>query len=204
MSLQNRSDSQKQAQKYQGGNIPLPADACNSGLIARAFPDSSYNRSRGSGVACNQISGANSPGKIRTLRQVTTLVLGGENGRMATRCTSAPSRVFAIGSENRQCPLCVNAIDCSPRDVNRVEDVSKSNASLVNFHPGQPEDQNYYVGQQGKGGKHGKHCICTGIYSCYINRQQQQTDGGNSHYATKSGIEYLHDSNHPARKGVFA
>ena len=204
MQLEAQGYNQQNDQSNDRLEVPGARYARNQVVVSLGFPNASYNSSRSTRVAGDQIAWSHGAGKVGAFRKVSSLILGGKDGSVSSWSAGAPGGVFLFTGKQGQCPTGVNPCNCTPGNVEGSENISESYPALINLHPGKPKEQNHKVTNESHARQHAEATLGAFGSENHTEYQGQQQHDANGQNAAEFRSKNLHDSNHLVSKGVFA
>jgi hypothetical protein len=155
-------------------------------------------------LATNQVSRSNRASQIGTLWQMASLVLGGEERSVSSRCSSTPSRVSLFTAVKRQSPAGVDSTNGTKRYFDGSKDIYQSDLALTNLNlrvvetrPGQQKAQSHWGQALGKAPK-------ASFFDTCPHCQDHDSQYHPGDYLAKARAKDLHLVNDSLAGGVFA
>ena len=203
------TQSDKQQQGNQGAAMPSNGYwFTDTWKVARNIPQvlpEPTNVGGGSTrFTANQISRSNRAGQIGAFGQMATLVLGGEERSVSSRCGSTPSRVSLFTAVKRQGPTSVDSTDGTQRYFDGSKDIYEPDLALTNLNLGvvetRPGEQKAHAHRSQALGKAPKARFFDACPQCQDHDSQYHPGD----YLAKARAKDLHLVNDSLAGGVFA
>jgi hypothetical protein len=144
------------------------------------------------GVAGDEIAGTNGSREVGSLGQVLTLVATRDHGGVTAGCGCGPDRDTSVFQKEGQSPLGVDALNRSPLNLVRRDDVADIDARLANDESGSPEccvNGQCEECSNADSTKGVDDVACCGVGCCGATEDKNKDNG---QYSTRAGHESRH------------
>ena len=203
--LESQRKTREQNQNQNGFGVPMGLNlGASVNLVSDWLPQGSDGCCGGTRGSGHQISGPNGSSQVATFRKVSSLVFGGKERSVTTRCNSTPGRVFLASNKQGQGPTGVNAANRIDWHFKGSENIDQQKLALANFNAGsierRPNRKNHQAGwdQAQRKAPEARFGIA--------GTKRKQHDGGNypGNCFTETRSKDLHIANDSLAPGVFA
>jgi hypothetical protein len=203
------TQSSKQQQGNQGAAVPGNDNLVTGRRkvtlnISEALPEPTNVGGGSTRLTANQIARSNRAGKVGSLGQMASLVLGGKEGSVPSRRGSAPSRVSLFTAVKRQGPAGIDAANRTKWYIDGSKYIyqphfapTNLDSGVIEASPGEQKAQAYWSQALRK----------TPKASFLKTRPQRQAQNAQHHpgdYLAKARAKDLHLVNDSLARGVFA
>ena len=182
-------------ERSNGPKVPGRVDARNQILPLSFFPTVSNYGGRGPGLTGYKISRPYGASQVSGVGEMLSLILGGEESRVASRSRRSPCGVFLLANKNCERIASVNSINCAPRDVVTSNQVNDSHSAIVDFHSRQPKHYCAAINQEDRKWNRPESAGYPKISRKNNQGQDHYESDEDGNYSAESGPKNFHDSN---------